>query len=192
MSLHATFPTMEEMQDFLKRNIATFQDFPVKGVNFKDIQSILKNPELSQAIMELSMDSIENQESLPDAILGFDARGFLFGFSLAGELHVPFFLARKTGKLPGELITVSFEKEYGTDTLSIQKGLIKPGMKVLVHDDLLATGGTARAAVELIEKEGGIVSGFHFIMELEYLSGRKKLKGLGEIISMVKYAHADE
>lgn len=181
----------QDLERDLKECIPTYKDFPTPGINFKDIQGLMMNPSITRKTLDLSLRCVESRFS-PDSILGFDARGFAFGPTMAILLSLPFIMARKKGKLPGELVVANYQKEYGVDTISIQKGLIKPGMKILVHDDLLATGGTARAAVDLIEKEGGIVSGFHFIMELEYLAGRKKLEGLGEIISMAKFAHPDE
>lgn len=182
----------DDFTSLLKEEIKTFHDFPKEGIAFKDLQSILMRPELTQGLLFESMSLFRVNDLQIDAILGFDARGFILGGALSVLLEVPLILARKEGKLPGELVVVSFEKEYGTDTLSIQKGLIKPGMKVLVHDDLLATGGTAGAAVELIQKEGGEVSGFHFLMELDYLSGRRKIEKFGKIISMVNFSNPGE
>ncbi len=184
--------TNTDLQRVLKERVATYPDFPKPGVNFKDIQSILSSPQISREVLLNSYEVILKNNPSLDAIVGFDARGFLFGTSLAIEFDIPFILARKANKLPGELVTVSFEKEYGPDTLSVQKGLIVPGMKVLIHDDLLATGGTALAAVDLVKKEGGIVSGFHFIIELGYLGGREKIEQHGKVLSMVRYETSEE
>ena len=109
-------------------------------------------------------------------ILCFDARGFLFGFDLAKSSKTAMILARKPGKLPGEVITQTFQKEYGLDEIQVQKDLIKPGDNVLIHDDLLATGGTAAAAAEIILKCGAEIAGFNFIMDLSFLPGRKVLQ----------------
>ena len=170
--------TIEDCQKLLTAEIKTFPDWPEKGVNFKDVQSILYKPELAL------MTSHYLQELLPkqdgdfsfNKILCFDARGFLFGFDLAKVSKTPMILARKPGKLPGDVITQTFEKEYGLDEIQVQKGLINPGDKVLIHDDLLATGGTAGAAAEIILKCGAEIAGFNFIMDLSFLPGRKVLQ----------------
>lgn len=179
---------LKDLGAILKQEIATHEGFPKPGISFKDIQSVLMNPRLTRSVLDASVKAIKEEKILPNAILGFDARGFLFGLPLAMRFGVPLIMARKANKLPGELTTTSFEKEYGTDSLSVQKGLIKPGMHVLVHDDLLATGGTAKAANHLIEEEGGVLCGFHFIMELGYLDGRKELESLAPVVSMVNFA----
>jgi adenine phosphoribosyltransferase len=145
---------------------------------------------LDASVVDLVYQMRDREEI--NAVLGFDARGFLFGFPLALEFRIPFIPVRKKDKLPGELATVSFEKEYGKDTLSIQKKLITPGMKVLIHDDLLATGGTALAAVELVTSLGAAVFGFHFVMELGYLGAREKLEQIAPVISMVNFKTPEE
>ncbi|SNR47822.1 adenine phosphoribosyltransferase [Lutibacter agarilyticus] len=171
--------TIEECRKVLTSEIKTFPDWPEKGVNFKDVQSILFNPELasitSHYLKELLPKNKKNEYEF-NKILCFDARGFLFGFDLAKIANAPMILARKPGKLPGELITQTFQKEYGTDEIQVQEGLIKPGDKVLIHDDLLATGGTAGAAAEIILKCGAQIAGFNFIMDLTFLPGRKELQ----------------
>lgn len=171
--------TIEECRKLLTAEIKTFPDWPEKGVNFKDVQSILYNPELalitSQYLKELLPKQGENN-FLFNKILCFDARGFLFGFDLAKASKTPMILARKPGKLPGEVITQSFQKEYGLDEIQVQAGLINPGDKILIHDDLLATGGTAGAAAEIILKCGAEIAGFNFIMDLSFLPGRKVLQ----------------
>lgn len=171
--------TIEECRKILTTEIKTFPDWPEKGVNFKDIQSILYKPELafitSHYLTEL-LPKNEKQEFQFNKILCFDARGFLFGFDLAKTSKTPMILARKPGKLPGEVITQTFKKEYGLDEIQVQKGLIQPGDKVLIHDDLLATGGTAGAAAEIILKCGAEIAGFNFIMDLSFLPGRNSLQ----------------
>jgi len=170
--------TIEECRNVLTNEIKTFPDWPQKGVNFKDIQSILMNPELaaitSHYLKELLPKQAPNNFSF-DKILCFDARGFLFGFDLAKAAGTPMILARKPGKLPGKVITQTFEKEYGLDEIQVQDGLINPGDRVLIHDDLLATGGTAGAAAEIILKCGAEIAGFNFIMDLTFLPGREVL-----------------
>ena len=170
--------TIEDCQKLLTTEIKTFPDWPEKGVNFKDVQSILYKPELALITSRYLQELLPKQgsEFLFNKILCFDARGFLFGFDLAKASKTPMILARKPGKLPGEVITQTFEKEYGLDEIQVQKGLINPGDKVLIHDDLLATGGTAGAAAEIILKCGAEIAGFNFIMDLSFLPGRKVLK----------------
>lgn len=171
--------TIEECRKILTTEIKTFPDWPEKGVNFKDIQSILYKPELalitSHYLTELLPKNKQNEFQF-NKILCFDARGFLFGFDLAKSSKTSMILARKPGKLPGKVITQTFKKEYGLDEIQVQDGLIQPGDKVLIHDDLLATGGTAGAAAEIILKCGAEIAGFNFIMDLSFLPGRKTLQ----------------
>ncbi|REE82953.1 adenine phosphoribosyltransferase [Lutibacter oceani] len=174
-----TITTIEECRKILKEEIKTFPDWPEKGVNFKDVQSILFNPELALVTSHYLQELLPKKDSnsfLFNKILCFDARGFLFGFDLAKASNTPMILARKHGKLPGEVVTQTFEKEYGLDEIQVQAGLINPGDKVLIHDDLLATGGTAGAAAEIILKCGAEIAGFNFIMDLSFLPGRKVLQ----------------
>ncbi|UMB60315.1 adenine phosphoribosyltransferase [Lutibacter sp. A80] len=170
--------TIEDCRKLLKKEIKTFPDWPEKGVNFKDVQSILYKPELAVLTSHYLQELLpkQNTDYLFNKILCFDARGFLFGFDLAKAAKAPMILARKPGKLPGKVITQTFKKEYGLDEIQVQDGLIKPGDKVLIHDDLLATGGTAAAAAEIILKCGAEIAGFNFIMDLSFLPGRKVLQ----------------
>jgi adenine phosphoribosyltransferase len=170
--------SIEACRELLKKKITTFPNWPKEGVNFKDIQSILFQPELAKLTAYYLKDILpkEEKEYAFNKILCFDARGFLFGFDLAKESNVPMILARKPGKLPGEVITQTFEKEYGVDEIQVQAGLIVKGDRVLIHDDLLATGGTAGAAAEIILKCGAEIAGFNFIMDLSFLPGRKVLQ----------------
>jgi adenine phosphoribosyltransferase len=171
--------TLEECRNLLTKEIKTFPDWPEKGVNFKDIQSILFNPELAALTGHFLKEILplnEQGEFSFNKILCFDARGFLFGFDLSRFSNTAMILARKPGKLPGEVITQTFEKEYGTDAIQVQKGLILPGDRILIHDDLLATGGTAKAAAEIVIKCGAEIAGFNFIMDLSFLPGRSVLQ----------------
>ena len=171
--------TIEDCRKLLTKEIKTFPDWPEKGVNFKDVQSILYNPELAILTSHYLQELLPKKDTntfLFNKILCFDARGFLFGFDLAKAAKTPMILARKPGKLPGEVITQTFKKEYGLDEIQVQKDLINPGDKVLIHDDLLATGGTAAAAAEIILKCGAEIAGFNFIMDLSFLPGRKVLQ----------------
>jgi adenine phosphoribosyltransferase len=178
-TMKTTINSIEECRKVLTKEIKTFPDWPQKGVNFKDIQSILINPALAEVtsfyLKEL-LPKNEQKEFEFNKILCFDARGFLFGFDLAKEAKTPMILARKPGKLPGKVISQTFGKEYGLDEIQIQEGLINPGDRVLIHDDLLATGGTAGAAAEIVLKCGAQIAGFHFIMDLTFLPGRKVLQ----------------
>ncbi|WP_111706642.1 adenine phosphoribosyltransferase [Lutibacter citreus] len=178
MSTNESITNIEDCRELLKKEIKTFPDWPEKGVNFKDVQSILYKPELATLTSHYLQELLPKQgaDFLFNKILCFDARGFLFGFDLAKASKTPMILARKPGKLPGEIITQTFEKEYGTDEIQVQKGLINPGDKVLIHDDLLATGGTATAAAEIILKCGAEIAGFNFIMDLSFLPGREALQ----------------
>ena len=171
--------TLEECRALLSKEIKTFPDWPEKGVNFKDVQSILFNPELAALTGRFLKEILprnDRNEFLFNKILCFDARGFLFGFDLSRYSNTAMILARKPGKLPGEVITQTFEKEYGTDAIQVQEGLIQPGDHVLIHDDLLATGGTAAAAAEIVHRCGAEIAGFNFIMDLSFLPGRSVLQ----------------
>ena len=170
--------TIESCRKLLSNEIKTFPNWPQKGVNFIDIQSILFKPELAKLTSHYLKEILpKTQDKFDfDKILCFDARGFLFGFDLAKEANVPMILARKPGKLPGEVITQTFEKEYGLDEIQVQAGLINPGDRILIHDDLIATGGTAKAAAEIILKCGAEIAGFNFIIDLSFLPGREVLQ----------------
>ncbi len=157
----------------LKSLIREVQDFPKEGINFKDVTTLLQNgPAFRFAIDECAklVDDLEF-----DVIVGPEARGFLIGAPLAYAASKPFIPVRKPGKLPYETLTFEYELEYGTDSLEIHKDAIKPGQKVLIADDLLATGGTVAAIVKMIENLGGEVVGLLFLMELDFLEGNKKL-----------------
>jgi adenine phosphoribosyltransferase len=168
----------------LKKHIRNIQDFPKKGIVFRDITTLLKNPaSLSQAFEEL-YDA--TKDLIVDKVVGIESRGFIFGGMLAERLNVGFVLARKPGKLPAEIEKEFYDLEYGKDSIEIHKDAIRPGDKVLIHDDLLATGGTAKAAINLVEKLGGEVVGVLFLVELSFLKGREKLKGY-KVMSLVDY-----
>ena len=159
----------------LKKIIRSFPDWPKPGVIFRDIMPLLKDPQA----LKYTVDEIARQwrGKEIDLIAGIESRGFIFGALLAQSLQKGFIAIRKEGKLPGETLRVSYTIEYGSATMEIQKDAVKPGDRVLIVDDLLATGGTAKAAAELIEKLGGVVVGFAFVIELLDLNGREKLKG---------------
>ncbi|UGS36337.1 adenine phosphoribosyltransferase [Capillimicrobium parvum] len=159
----------------LRALIRDVPDFPKPGVGFRDITPVLASPEGFHAavsgLTELS------REYRPDHVIAAEARGFLFGPAVAAELGAGFVLARKPGKLPRETVSVEYSLEYGVDRLEVHTEAIGPGARVLVHDDLLATGGTARALCELVEAAGGEVVACAFLLELAFLDGRERLAG---------------
>ena len=162
------------MSSDLKKYIRSIRDFPIKGIMFRDITTLLKNPiavkdTLSQLLFSLKGLNI-------DKVVAIESRGFIFGGMLANELKAGFVPIRKPGKLPAEKESQTYQLEYGLDKIEIHKDAINKGDTVLVHDDLLATGGTAEAACELVEKLGGEVVQVSFIVELSFLNGREKLR----------------
>ncbi len=156
----------------IKAAVRDVPDFPKPGIMFKDITPILENQLLCNEIVD---GFIERLGEKPDAIVGIESRGFLFGILLANKLNIPFVLVRKAGKLPYKTISHEYSLEYGTAKIEMHIDSIKKGWNVIVHDDLLATGGTAEAAAHLIEQQGGNVSGFNFVIGLEFLNGKQKL-----------------
>jgi adenine phosphoribosyltransferase len=163
------------MKNDLKDYIRSVQDFPKQGIVFRDITTLLKNPgALKEAIDELYNSA---KDLMIDKVVGIESRGFIFGAILAERLNVGFVPVRKPGKLPAETEKEFYDLEYGKDSIEIHKDAINPGDKVLIHDDLLATGGTAQAAIKLVEKLGGEVVQVLFLVELSFLNGREKLKG---------------
>jgi adenine phosphoribosyltransferase len=161
------------LQERLKETIRDVKDFPKLGILFKDISTIMLDASLSNDILDHLVEMYQHSEI--DAIAGIESRGFLFAYPLAMRLGVPFILIRKQGKLPYKKISHSYDLEYGSAVIEIHSDAVKSGQKVLIHDDLLATGGSADAAAELIHKCGGIVYGFNFIVELSFLNGKQKL-----------------
>lgn len=168
----------------LEKYIRVIEDFPKEGISFKDVTTLLKDGEAFQYAVKLMADKIREQNV--DLIVGPEARGFLFGAPIAYELGVGFVPVRKPGKLPGETMKYEYQLEYGTDALEIHKDAVKPGDRVAVVDDLLATGGTILSAVKLIESLGGVVVHIGFLIELEELMGRKFLSQYN-ISSIIKY-----
>ncbi|MDR3611389.1 MAG: adenine phosphoribosyltransferase [Ignavibacteriaceae bacterium] len=169
----------------LKQFIRDVPDFPKKGIVFKDITTLLKNPDALKLTLNILYDKVKDMKI--DKVVGIEARGFIFGAMLAEKLNAGFVPARKPGKLPAAVTKQSYELEYGTDTIEIHKDAISKGDRVLLHDDLLATGGTAKAACELIEKLGGNLVQTLFIIELDFLNGREKLKNY-KVDSLINYS----
>lgn len=168
----------------LKEHIRVIPDFPQPGIRFKDITTLLNNgPVYKEVIDHLAQ---RYRDSGIDLVAGPEARGFVIGAPLAYALGVGFVPIRKSGKLPGETIEVGYDLEYGKDKLAMHKDAIRPGQRILIADDLLATGGTIASTLQLIRQLGGDVVGATFLIELSYLNGREKLGGI-EIESLVQY-----
>lgn len=159
-------------------------DFPKEGIDFKDITTLLKDGKAFKFAIKQLAEQVKNKQI--DVIAGPEARGFLIGAPLAYELNVGFVPARKPGKLPGDVIRAEYKLEYGTDALEMHKDSVSPGENVLIVDDLLATGGTIMSTVELVKKQGGIIQGIAFLIELTSLNGRKALEGF-DVFSIIKY-----
>lgn len=171
------------MED-LKKYIRDIQNFPKEGILFKDITTLLKDKNGLKETIDAFTTRYKDKGI--DYVVGADARGFIFASVLAYNIGAGFIPVRKKGKLPAEVYSVSYDLEYGTSELEIHKDAIEEGKKVLIIDDLLATGGTARAMVELIEKTGGIIHELAFLIELEFLKGKDILKGYNAF-SLLKY-----
>lgn len=174
------------LQKQLEEIIRDVPDFPKPGILFKDITPIFKNPTLChEIVLEIGRAHRDNQ---PDAIIGIESRGFLFGILLAQHWKIPFIPIRKAGKLPHKTISYKYALEYGTAEMEMHADALEEGMKVLVHDDLLATGGTAMAAAELVKLQNAKLVGFSFLVELNFLSGRKTLeKSSANIHSLIQF-----
>ena len=170
--------------DDLKKLIREVPDFPKPGINFYDITTLLKHPQG----LRRTVDALAAQFSgeRVEAVVGIEARGFIFAPALAYHINAGFVPVRKPKKLPAESASISYDLEYGQDTLEIHRDAIGDGQRVIIADDLLATGGTAKAVVDLVEGLGGKVVGLVFVVELEFLSGREKLKGY-DVRSLIKY-----
>lgn len=157
----------------IEKYIRDIQGFPKEGILFKDITPLLNNPEARTNCLKILLNSLEGQKI--DKVVGAESRGFFFGMLLAHELNAGFIPVRKPKKLPFETISASYELEYGFDSLEMHTDAIKKGDRVLIHDDVLATGGTAKAVCELVEKLGGEIVQCNFLMELSFLNGREKI-----------------
>ncbi len=176
---------MPSLEQRVKRAIRNIPDYPKKGIPFKDLTTLWKDGRLTRRVVD-ALEKKWRGKKL-DKIVGIEARGFIVGAPLADRLGIGFVPARKLGKLPGAKVSMNYELEYGRQGLEVHTDSIGKGERVLVVDDLLATGGTSRAAAELVEKMGGRVVGFAFVAELGYLGGRRKLAG-HEVFSIANYA----
>jgi adenine phosphoribosyltransferase len=157
----------------IKAAIRDIPDFPKPGIVFKDITPILKNPGLCENIIDAFVEQLQGTRI--DAVAGIESRGFLFGLTLATKLGVPFVPVRKAGKLPFTIKQKAYKLEYGTATIELHTDAFEPGQHILLHDDLLATGGTVTAASELIKEMGGVVAGFSFVVGLGFLNGKERI-----------------
>jgi adenine phosphoribosyltransferase len=168
----------------LAEMIRSIPDFPVEGILFRDITTLIKEPDAFQEAVDSLLDSCVGKEI--DVVVAIEARGFIFGAPMAYELGAGFVPVRKPDKLPWEKVAASYTLEYGTNVLEMHADAIEPGQRVLIVDDLLATGGSAKATAELVERLGGEVVGFVFLIELTDLKGVDKLKGY-DVFSLIKY-----
>ena len=170
--------------DNLKDMIRTVPDFPKPGIQFYDITTLLKNPYGLRTTIDRLVEFIDDPNI--DVVVGMEARGFIFAPALAYRLKAGFVPVRKPRKLPAETESITYDLEYGSDTLEIHKDAINKGDRVIIADDLLATGGTARAVVDLVERLGGVVAGLAFVVELNFLNGRQRFNGY-KISSLLEY-----
>jgi adenine phosphoribosyltransferase len=168
----------------LAAKVRDVPDFPKPGIVFKDIMPLVADPTTFRGTIQLLADWARPRE--PDVILGAEARGFIFGGALAYELGCGFVAARKPGKLPWETVEATYALEYGTDSLQVHADALGKGQKAIVLDDVLATGGTAKAKIELVEQLGGTVVGALFVIELTFLHGREKLAGY-DVHALIQY-----
>lgn len=166
---------MADFQSKFADNIRLVPDFPKPGILFKDITPVLGNAELFKQTIDWLVNAVASIEGQPDIIAGIDARGFIFGSAVADRMNIGFVPIRKPGKLPSKTFSAEYELEYGTGTLEIHEDAFKPGSKVVIIDDLLATGGTAEAAATLVEKCHASIHSFIFLIELSFLKGKEKL-----------------
>lgn len=171
---------MKKIEDY----VVSIPDFPEPGVIFRDVTSILQDADGLQLAIDEMQECLKDTEV--DVIIGTESRGFIFGMPIAYNLHKPFVPVRKKGKLPRETVSASYDLEYGSAEIEIHKDAIKPGQKVAIIDDLIATGGTIEAAIKLVEELGGEVVKIVFLMELEGLHGREKLNGY-DVESVICY-----
>ena len=174
------------IQEKLDKVIRTIPNFPKDGISFKDITPLLLDASLTNDIINEFIGRLEGVDV--DAIVGVESRGFLFGFLLANKMEIPFIPIRKVGKLPGETLQYKYDLEYGSAEVEIHKNDVQKGWNILIHDDLLATGGTASAAAELVFQLGCKVSAFTFVVNLDFLNGKKEIEEYtNNIISLIDY-----
>lgn len=169
----------------IEQYIRDIKDFPKEGIVFKDITPLLNNPEARKEVIKKFIENLPDTKI--DKVIGVESRGFFFGILLAEELNAGFVPVRKKGKLPFETFSASYDLEYGSDILEIHTDAVAKGENILIHDDVLATGGTIKAVTELVEKSGGNIVQINFLMELEFLNGKDKIKEFNSY-SLLKYS----
>lgn len=174
---------MKKIEEYVR----SIENFPREGIIFRDVTSVLQDAEGLRLAVDSMQDKIKDMDY--DLVLGPESRGFIFGVPIAYNMHKPFIPVRKKGKLPLETISMEYELEYGTAEIEIHKDAIKPGQKVVIIDDLIATGGTIEAIIKLVEQLGGEVVGVCFLMELAGLKGRERLSGY-RVESVIRYEGA--
>ncbi len=171
---------MQNLESAIKAAIRDVPDFPKDGILFKDVSTLLLQPNLANRVLDNLVLRYAGADI--DAVTGIESRGFLFGNALALRLNKPFVLIRKAGKLPAEKISHRYDLEYGTATIELHRDAVQAGQRLLIHDDLLATGGSAEAAALLIQEAGGVVAGFNFLVELSTLNGNQRLRSFSQDI----------
>jgi len=171
-------------ESLMKQIIRDVPDFPAPGVMFRDITPVLQDAKAFKEVIDSMVECAAPMK--PDVIVGIESRGFVLGTPIALELGVGFVPVRKAGKLPADTLKAEYALEYGTNAVEIHRDAIEPGMRVVIIDDLLATGGTAKAAVDLVEQLGGKVAGLTFLIELEFFHGREPLNDY-EVCTLIKY-----
>lgn len=177
---------MTPLEQKLHDTIRTIPDFPKPGIQFKDITPVLRDPRLCRELVHDIAGKFQGAQV--DVVAGIESRGFLFGMMLAQELNCAFAVIRKKGKLPHKTVEMEYALEYGSAIIEMHEDEVRPGQRVMIHDDLLATGGTAAAAAELIRRVGGTVAGFSFVIELGFLNGRQKLAPYStHIVTLLNY-----
>jgi adenine phosphoribosyltransferase len=173
--------------DDLKARVAVVPDFPKPGISFKDVTPIFADAVALGSAIALLREQITQATEPVDVVIGAEARGFVLGAALAHELGAGFIPTRKPGKLPRETHSVEYGLEYGTDSLQMHRDAIAPGQRVLVHDDLIATGGTAAATARMAEELGGEIVAYSFLVELTALEGRRQLPGAAPVLSLIQF-----
>ena len=177
-------PLTTNTMDHLRKLIREVPDFPKEGINFYDITTLLKDAEGLRQTIDALAEQFKGEQI--DTVIGVESRGFIFAAPLAYHLNAGFVPVRKPKKLPAEKVSVSYDLEYGQDTLEMHKDAVGEGHKILIVDDLLATGGTAKAVVDLVEGLGGNIVGLLFVVELNFLNGREKFNGY-DVRSLIRY-----
>ncbi len=171
------------LSERIQAHIRDIQNFPFEGIVFKDLTPVLKSPSLCREIAEAISEQLRPLK--PDALVCIESRGFWFGLMVASNLNIPMIPVRKEGKLPYKTISENYKLEYGHAKLEMHIDAIQPGWQVVIHDDLLATGGTAEAVAKLVRKQGSAVIGFSFVVELSYLEGRKVLEAYSSHVQTI-------